>query len=304
LANSSPVPRAYYLNTVARGREEYYTGAGEAPGRWMGEGCASLGLSGDVAADDLAALLEGRASSDGVSLVTATPSRPRRVAGFDLTFSAPKSVSVLYGLGLGGVAKAVTAAHDVAVSDALHYLERHATFARRGHAGERSIETAGLIGAAFRHRTSRAGEPQLHTHVLVANAVLGTDGRWSAPHASLLYHYGRTAGFVYQAALRAGLVESLGVQFEPIRNGTAEVKGIDPKLTDAFSTRRKEVKARLSEFGTYEFRSSCRECSPDALSSQRCPPSATETSQCLRWQGIWHHCVGQPPRARRHREGV
>ena len=180
----------------------------------MGEGCARLGLSGNVAADDLATLLEGRAPSDGACLVAAMPSRPRRVAGFDLTFSAPKSVSVLYGLGPGGVAKAVTAAHDGAVSDALHYLERHATFARRGHAGERSIETTGLIGAAFRHRTSHAGEPQLHTHVLVANAVLGSDGRWSAPHASLLYHHGRTAGFVYQAALRAGLVELLGVQFE------------------------------------------------------------------------------------------
>ncbi len=245
----------YYLNTVARGREEYYPGAGEAPGGWMGEGCARLGLSGNVAADDLATLLEGRAPSDGACLVAAMPSRPRRVAGFDLTFSAPKSVSVLYGLGPGGVAKAVTAAHDGAVSDALHYLERHATFARRGHAGERSIETTGLIGAAFRHRTSRAGEPQLHTHVLVANAVLGSDGRWSAPHASLLYHHGRTAGFVYQAALRAGLVELLGVQFEPVRNGTAEVKGIDPKVAEVFSTRRRQVKERLSELGISSKRS-------------------------------------------------
>jgi conjugative relaxase-like TrwC/TraI family protein len=245
----------YYLNTVARGREEYYTGAGEAPGRWMGEGCARLGFSGDVAAGDLAALLAGRAPSDGAPLTTAVPSRARRVAGFDLTFSAPKSVSVLYGLGPSRVARAVTAAHDAAVTDALCYLERHATFARRGHAGERSIETAGLVGAAFRHRTSRAGEPQLHTHVLVANAVLGTDGRWSALYASLLYHHARTAGFVYQAALRAGLVESLGVQFGPVRNGTAEVKGIDQRLTDVFSTRRKEVKARLSELGTSSKRS-------------------------------------------------
>ena len=101
------------------------------------------------------------------------------------------------------------------------------------------------MAAAFVHRTSRAGDPQLHTHVLAANAVLGADGRWSAPDARLLYFHGRTAGFVYQASLRAGLVESLGVRFGPVTSGAAEVAGLDPVVLRRFSTRRAEIEEYL-----------------------------------------------------------
>jgi conjugative relaxase-like TrwC/TraI family protein len=85
------------------------------------------------------------------------------------------------------------------VADGIDYLEHHATSARRGHDGTTRIATSGLLGAAFVHRTSRAGDPQLHTHVLAANVVLGANGRWSAPDTRLLYIHARTAGFVYQA---------------------------------------------------------------------------------------------------------
>ena len=98
------------------------------------------------------------------------------------------------------------------MTEGVAYLERHALFARRGTDGLRRIRTSGLVAAGFVHRTSRNGDPQLHTHVLAANAVLGEDGRWSAPDARGRYAYARTAGFVYQASLRAGLVESLGVR--------------------------------------------------------------------------------------------
>jgi len=136
-----------------------------------------------------------------------------RVSGFDLTFSAPKSVSMLWGLSDSETSAAVRVAHDRAVAEGLAYLERHATVARRGAGGESRIETSGLVAAAFVHRTSRTGDPQLHTHVLAANVVRGADGQWSSPEARLLYFHARTAGFVYQASLRANLVESLGVRF-------------------------------------------------------------------------------------------
>ena len=97
----------------------------------------------------------------------------RRVPGFDLTFSAPKSVSVLFGIGDDALRGAIQDAHDRAVVDALAYVEREAGVTRRGAGGAVVIAGRGLIGAAFRHRTSRAGDPQLHTHVLVANLVLG-----------------------------------------------------------------------------------------------------------------------------------
>ena len=235
----------YYLSVVAGGREEYYTGSGEAPGTWIGSGTVEFSLNGEVAQDHLRRILDGSDPHDGTDLGIQRRDQRGRVAGFDLTFSAPKSVSLLYGLGPPATAAAVKSAHDRAVGDGLSYLERHALFARRGHAGVERISTSGLVAAAFVHRTSRAGDPQLHTHVLAANIVLGADGRWSAPEARLLYHHARTAGFLYQASLRAGLVEGLGLRFGPLRSGSAEVAGLDPSLLRAFSTRRAEIEEYL-----------------------------------------------------------
>ena len=153
----------YYLDSVAAGAEEYYTGSGEAPGTWTGSGCAELELAGVVDAQDLRALLAGVAP-DGRRLAAAN----RRVPGFDLTFSAPKSVSLLYALGGPEVARAVVAAHDAAAAAALGYLEREACWVRRGRNGVEQVRASGFVAAGFRHRTSRAGDPQLHTHVVVA----------------------------------------------------------------------------------------------------------------------------------------
>ena len=235
----------YYLSMVADGREEYYTGSGEALGTWVGSGTVELALSGEVVPDDLRSVLGGTHPHDGTNLGARRIDPRGRVAGFDLTFSAPKSVSLLYGLGSLDTAAAVKSAHDRAVADGLSYLEHHALFARRGHGGANRIPTSGLVAASFVHRTSRAGDPQLHTHVLAANAVLGADGRWSAPEARLLYYHARTAGFVYQASLRAGLVEALGISFGPVRSGSAEVAGVDPSLLRGFSTRRVEIEEYL-----------------------------------------------------------
>jgi conjugative relaxase-like TrwC/TraI family protein len=239
----------YYLCTVAQGREEYYTGSGESPGTWIGSGPEALGLSGEVAPDDLRRLLAGISPHDDMPLGTRRTSASGRVAGFDLTFSPPKSVSLLYGIGSPDQATAVRIAHDQAVTQALTYFERHAALARRGAGGATQIQTSGLVAAAFLHRTSRAGDPQLHTHVLAANAVLGTDGRWSAPDARLLYFHARTAGFVYQASLRAALVESLGVRFGPVTRGAAELAGVAPGLLRGFSTRRAEIEEYLERRG-------------------------------------------------------
>ena len=192
----------YYLRTVAAGREEYYTGAGESAGYWLGEGARLLGLSGEVAPEHLRTLLAG-VSPQGEILTAGGVAQTSRVAGFDLTFSAPKSVSLLYGLSDRHVSATVRAVHADAVAQALDYLERRALCVRHGAGGLRRLGAQGLVGAAFVHRTSRAGDPQLHTHVLVANVAMGDDGAWSAPDARLIYVHTRTAGFVYQAALRA-----------------------------------------------------------------------------------------------------
>ena len=240
---------SYYLNTVAKGREEYYTGRGEAPGVWLGKGSMVLGLKGSVAPPDLRMVLAGYSPGDAQRLNAGRVDPKRRVPGFDLTFSAPKSVSLLYGLGSPEVAQKVREAHEEAVSAGVDYLERHATKARRGPGGERRIAADGMVAAAFGHRTSRNGDPQLHTHVLVANVVRGADGVWSAPDARLLYHHAHTAGYLYQAVLRHELTRSLGVEFEAVRKGSAEIKGIDPVLRRAFSSRRAEIEEHLAVRG-------------------------------------------------------
>lgn len=236
----------YYLDSVARGAEDYYLGHGEAPGSWFGSGVEAISLAGEVEADDLRAVLAGTDPRDGEVMVA---QRRDRRPGFDLCFKAPKSVSLLYGLGDVEIAGTVVAAHEEAVEAALRYLERHAGWSRRGRNGVEAVATGGFVAAAFRHRTSRAGDPQLHTHVLVANMVRRSDGEWGALDARPLYHLAKTAGYLYDAHLRAALSDELGVEWGPVRNGYADVLGIDKALRDHFSRRRREIEEFMAARG-------------------------------------------------------
>ena len=173
-----------------------------------------------------------------------------RVSGFDLTFSAPKSVSVLFGVGDDELRSSVRAAHDRAVREALGYLERSAAAVRRGPAGAVVEPVAGFVAAGFRHRTSRAGDPQLHTHLLVANVARGSDGRWSALDGRRLYAHARAASFIYQAVLRAELTRTVGVEWGRVRGGIGEVVGVPRAVREAFSRRRVEIEAALEGRGT------------------------------------------------------
>jgi Ti-type conjugative transfer relaxase TraA len=236
----------YYVDRVAKGREDYYVGAGEADGEWFGLGAGLLSLQGKVDGDDLKTLLEGRAPRAETKLRRAPG--PDAVTGFDLTFSAPKSVSVLYAVGDDEVSRAVREGHDAAVRAALGHLETEACRARRGPSGVDRVAGDGFVAGLFRHRTSRAGDPQLHTHAVVANST-SADGRWSTLDSRSLYREGRTAGFLYQAALRAELTERLGVDWGPVRRGSAEIVGVPKPVLRHFSRRRAEVVARLAERG-------------------------------------------------------
>jgi conjugative relaxase-like TrwC/TraI family protein len=226
----------YYIDTVATGKDDYYTGHGEAQGQWAGTGAADKNLVGTVEDDAF------------LNLLTEPTAKPKKVLAYDLTFSAPKSVSVIYGVGDRTISPLARQAHDEAVREALGYLERHATWTRRGDAGKRRIRGDGLTVAAFRHRTSRAGDPQLHTHAVVANSTVA-DGRATALDGRALYAHARTAGFLYQAALRKNLTEHLGVEWEPVHNGVAEISGIDEQILKHFSRRSQEIAEQLSRTG-------------------------------------------------------
>ena len=133
------------------------------------------------------------------------------------------------------------------------YLQRHAGHALRGHQGDGQraarIGTDGLVVAAFEHRTSRADDPQLHTHVVIANLLHGVDGRWSALDTRALFRVQRTAGYLYQAVLRGQLAERLGVRWGLVRNGTAEIDGLPSGLLREFSRRRAAIEDALAASG-------------------------------------------------------
>lgn len=214
---------AYYLGKVANGIEDYYVGGGEAEGRWTGSGAATLGLHGTVESDQLQAMLAAKNPASGQPLQDReqTLSGP----GFDLTFSAPKSVSLLWAFGDDRVRSQVVAAHEAAVDQALGHLERHAILARRGAGGGTFLPAPNLIGAAYRHRTSRAGDPQIHTHVLVSKLVQATDGRWTCLHSPSLYANAKTAGFLYQAELRDQLTRTLGIRWGEVQEARPRSRG-------------------------------------------------------------------------------
>ena len=173
----------------------------------------------------------------------------RKNSGFDLTLSAPKSVSLLWGLGDRATAEQVVAAHDLAVLAALAYLEDAACTVRRGKAGSVHHRAGGLVVAAFRHRTSREADPQLHTHLVTANMALGPDGRWTALHSADIWHHSRTAGFIYQSVLRHEVAQRLNVAFEPEKPGIGEVVGIPKPVRREFSRRRVQIEAAMAEHG-------------------------------------------------------
>src|SRR5881275_2098829 len=140
---AGPSAGRYYVEQVAQGREDYYAGEGEAPGAWVGSGAASLALRGEVTEGGIALLLDGRDPGSGSQL--RRPLASGAVAGFDLTFRAPKSVSVLFGIGEPERASRLRAAHEAAVGEAMGYLEREACQARRGHAGALVVDGRGFI---------------------------------------------------------------------------------------------------------------------------------------------------------------
>jgi conjugative relaxase-like TrwC/TraI family protein len=271
MAKLSPGQEAYYERSVADGIDDYYAGRGESPGVWAGRGAAGLELEGVVGEGELGRLIAGQhprtstllrshAPKKRITVERIDPASGERsleekelapVAGYDLVFSPPKSVSLLHALGSDEVRHAVDQAHLAAWQAALAYLEREACVTRRGKNGRIREHGSGFVAAAFQHRTSRAQDPHLHTHVIVANMTKSTsDGAWRALDGEpLLKHYRLAAGYLYQAQLRHELTRSLGVEWQQPRQGMAELAGIPERALAAFSQRRAQLLDQLERQG-------------------------------------------------------
>lgn len=176
----------------------------------------------------------------------------KAVAGFDLVFTPPKSVSIAWGLGDEQLRRGIESAHERAIQDVIRHLEKNVVMTRRGRNGVRQIETSsGVIGTKFRHWDSRAGDPNLHDHVVIANRVQGVDGQWSSIDGRMIYAYGVEASELYNSLVQQYVTELTGLQFEARSlNGKQpvhEIVGIDDEMVRAFSSRRGEISAALEQ---------------------------------------------------------
>jgi conjugative relaxase-like TrwC/TraI family protein len=231
-----------------RGPVDYYLDENEPPGVWWGHGAETVGLAGEVEADQLGRMLRARHPLSGERAGRGFGDRSARA--FDATFSAPKSISVMWALAEDPRVRAeVAAAHDAAVTAALGWIEAHGAVSRRGRDGIHQVATRGLTVALFRQHTSRAADPQLHTHAIIWSKVQDAGGTWLALDARFLKYQQRSAGFIYQAALRAELTARLGLSWEtPAGSEIPEIAGIPAGLRELFSARTDQVAER---FGAY-----------------------------------------------------
>jgi len=240
---------------VLRGRTDYYAGH-ESPSRWMGSGLSRLDLTPGAAVDnEVFTGVMGHRTPDGEKM---TVHRSHgKVAAYDHTFSAPKSVSLLYAYGDDEIRDAVVAAHRKAVSDAVSYMEERCSVSRisRRHCdsnGEwkfssRQVGSEGYVAAGFDHFTSRANDPQVHTHVVVINRVWAENG-WRAIDAKVGYAHLKAGGTVYQASLRKELTQHLGVAWQQVHDGMADIAGFSPELLRHYSTRRREIEEAVERY--------------------------------------------------------
>jgi conjugative relaxase-like TrwC/TraI family protein len=225
----------YYTRELATDHEQYLSGHGESPGRWYGAGADSLGLQGEASVAGFRAMFEGRHPTTGELL--GRPHGRNAVPAFDVVLRPTKSVSILYGLGDSVSGRAVLDAHHAGVREAVAYLDGRLG-ARRGHAGVQHVSGQGVLAVGFDHRTSREGDPLLHTHLVVANRVQGPDGRWTALDGRDLYRHRLAADAIYRASYQRELVRTLGVAWTPAdRHGNRELQGMPEALLRLFSKR-------------------------------------------------------------------
>ena len=257
------IPYKVYKNDVSAFQVEVakrmsaFNEAAGLPGDWPVPAAERASIRTHVAREFFT-IKHGREPVDAreVAATIAKHSRPKTqaVAGYDLTFSPVKSVSVLWALSDPSTAAVIERAHRAAIDDALAFIETKALFTREGTDGARQVNVRGLVATAFTHRDSRAGDPDLHTHVAVANKVqTRAGGKWLAIDGRLMFKAKVSASETYNTALERHLSELLGLRFEERPNADArkrpvrEIVGVDGDLNARFSKRRHSVEARRKE---------------------------------------------------------
>lgn len=247
IAKVRPGGERYYFSTV-EGVTDLPAGLVEPDPYWLGDGARALGLAGRVTPEVVRSLLSGKEPASGEPLATRA-GRRAEIGAYDVTLSTPKSVSIVHALCDPAAAKGIEAAHHEAVAACVGFIEHEVLSVRRSAKGSRwEVGLDGAVAAAFVHRTTRANDPHLHTHVLVMNVAEGKDGSFSALHSRPLYRSQREVRALYEAHLRAGLTE-LGIELGPIRRDYAEIASIPPEAVVEFSRQSRAIAAAMGEEG-------------------------------------------------------
>jgi conjugative relaxase-like TrwC/TraI family protein len=243
VAKLSAGREAYYTRELATDHQAYLSGHGESPGRWYGAGATTLRLEGEASLAEFQAMFEGREPTTGALL--GRPHGRNAVPAFDVVRRPTKSVSVLYGLGDPATGRAVLAAHHTGLAEAAAYLDGHLG-TRRGHGGVQHVAGQGVLAVGFDHRTSREGDPLLHTHLVIANRVQGPDGRWTALDGRDLYRHRLAADAIYRATYQRELTRTLGVEWTAAdAYGNRELQGMPENLIRGFSKRSDQIDTEL-----------------------------------------------------------
>jgi conjugative relaxase-like TrwC/TraI family protein len=270
----------YFENQVARGRDDYYSRNGVEAGEWRGRVAEAIGLVGEVDAKAFNAVLAGHDPLDPeAERELRDHPQEMKVMSYDLTFSAPKSVSVLGAIASDDVAEQLRQAHEAAVSAALEYVQDEVSRVRRGKGGLDVQKAVGLLSASYRHRMSRAKDPHLHTHVVTAALTMGSDGKWTSLDARPFYAHAKTIGTLYQAHLRAEVRERLGLSWNVPENGMAELEAFSPEILEAFSQRTMAMREAARALGKDYDKLSTRERENLALGTREAKNEEDDTEK-------------------------
>jgi len=233
----------YYTTLAEQDASRYYLTDADAHGVWFGRCAERLGLQGPVDRSAFQRLLEGHHPETGAPLVR-NAGKPDRRKGIDLTFSlSGKTCDALWAVADAPVRAAVEQAHDESVRFALDYLQENLGRTRTGHGGH-AMQPAGTAIAVFRHGSSRAGDPQLHSHCVLTNVGMREEGTTGTLYTLPIFPAKMMLGALYRAELAAQLTRRLGVVTRRERSWF-EIEGVPKALCEAFSTRRREILAGL-----------------------------------------------------------
>ncbi|HKY80389.1 MAG TPA: MobF family relaxase, partial [Sphingobium sp.] len=259
--------------------DDYYSEGGLSPSEWQGAGADALGLSGEVDRDQFRALLDGRIGEQ--QLGTFRDGQLEHRPGWDVTLSAPKSISIM--AEVAGDRRLI-AAHGEAVRTAMAHVEKHMAATRVRDGGTVNRETTGnLIIASFQHGTSRAQDPQLHTHNVIMNATRDEDGVWRSLEPRAIYQLQKQVGAIYRQEL-ALKVRELGYEIETGKDSMFEIKGVSAEVMAAFSTRSAEIEAALAERGTSRDTASAVEKQVATLDTRQAKVATDHASLVADWR--------------------